>query len=427
LTMARTPAGILAYRAASTLLAPAVPMLLRRRGKQGKEHRDRASERLGYAAAERPAGKLVWVHGASNGESLAALPLIELLTQKGVSVLMTSGTVTSAALMEDRLPKGAIHQFVPIDTPAATARFLSHWRPDAGLFVDSDLWPNLILGAKARGTKLALVNARISQRSFDGWRWARKTMATLLSAFDACLAQDEEIAARFRILGAQNVTVVGSLKEDAPPLPADAAKLAELKAGIASRPILLAAQTHPGEDETILPVHDTLRKTYADLLTIIVPRHPARGADIAMLCDTRKAQRRSQGGAIGPQTAVYIADTMGELGLFYRLAAFAFVGGTLVPMGGHNPLEPARLHCGVIAGPHTFNSATAFAAVFGAQGLGLVHSSADIAALAGGLLGDPAAAKALGNAAARGAALLGGAVTKTIAVVDTFLAEHAAA
>jgi 3-deoxy-D-manno-octulosonic-acid transferase len=252
-------------------------------------------------------------------------------------------------------------------------------------------------------------------------------MAALLSAFDACLAQDEEIAARFRILGAQNVSVVGSLKEDAPPLPADPTKLAELKREIGSRPILLAAQTHPGEDETILPVHDTLRRTYADLLTIIVPRHPARGADIAMLCDTRRAQRRSQGGVVGPDTAVYIADTMGELGLFYRLTPFAFVGGTLVPLGGHNPLEPARLHCGVIAGPHTFNSATAFAAVFEAQGSGLVHSSTEIAALAGRFLEDSAAAKAFGDAAARGAARLGGAVAKTIAVVETFLADHATA
>jgi 3-deoxy-D-manno-octulosonic-acid transferase len=425
--MARKPLGILAYRAATTALSPAAPMLLHRRRKQGKEHRDRAAERLGYAGAERPTGKLVWIHGASNGESLAALPLVQQLAADGIHVLMTSGTVTSADLMQERLPKGAVHQFVPIDTPAATDRFLAHWRPDAGLFVDSDLWPNLILGAKARGTKLALINARISQRSFDGWRWARKTVGALLAAFDACLAQDEEIAARFRILGARNVSVVGSLKEDAPPLPADPARLAELRAAIGTRPVLLAAQTHPGEDETILPVHDTLRRSYADLLTIIVPRHPARGADIAMLCDTRKAQRRSQGGTVAHDTAVYVADTMGELGLFYRLAPLAFVGGTLVPLGGHNPLEPARLHCAVMAGPHTFNSATAFAAVFGAQGLGLVHSSAEIAALAGRLLGDSVAAKSLGDAAARGAAQLGGAVAKTVAVVDSFLGNHATA
>jgi len=423
--MARPPFGILAYRAASTLLAPAMPMVLRRRGRKGKEHRDRAAERLGHAGVARPEGKLVWVHGASNGECLAALPVVEQLAARGVNVLMTSGTVTSAELMEERLPKGAIHQFVPVDTPGATARFLAHWRPDAGLFVDSDLWPNLILGAHARGVKLALVNARMSQRSFEGWRWAKKTIGAILSAFDVCLAQDDAIAARFRALGAPDVRVIGSLKEDAPPLPFDPEKLAELKAAIGARPVLLAAQTHPGEDETILPVHDALRGTHPNLLTIIVPRHPARGADIVMLCDTRKVERRSTGGVIGPDTAVYVADTLNELGLFYRIAPFTFIGGTLIPRGGHNPLEPARLHCGVLAGPHTFNSATAFAAIFAEQGVGLVHSSSEIIALAGRLLDNPEEAKALGDAAARGAAALGGAVEKTIAVVDAFLDGHA--
>ncbi len=421
------PLGIVAYRAVTTLVSSAAPLLLRRRKRQGKEHRDRASERLGYASEARPDGKLVWIHGASNGEALAALPIVEQLTARGTNVLMTSGTVTSAELMAERLPAGAIHQFVPIDTPGATARFLDHWKPDAGLFVDSDLWPNLILGAKARGTRLAQVNARMSQRSFEGWRWARKTAQAILAAFDVCLAQDDAIAARFRELGAPDVRVIGSLKEDAPPLPYDEGKLAELKAAIGARPVLLAAQTHPGEDETILPVHDTLRATHPDLLTIIVPRHPVRGPDIAMLADARKAQLRSAGDVPAPDTAVYVADTLGELGLFYRIAPFAFVGGSLVPMGGHNPLEPARLHCGVLGGPHTHNSQTAFAAIFAEQGLGLVRTSSDIAALAGRLFADPAAAKALGDAAARGAAALGGAVAKTIAVVDGFLADHAPA
>ncbi|MBL6937834.1 MAG: 3-deoxy-D-manno-octulosonic acid transferase [Alphaproteobacteria bacterium] len=424
--MAR-PLGILAYRAATAALSPVAPMILRRRKRQGKEHRDRAGERLGYANAPRAPGKLVWVHGASNGESLAALPLIEELTSRGVNVLMTSGTVTSAELMQARLPKGAVHQFVPIDTPSATRRFLAYWKPDAGLFVDSDLWPNLILGAQALGTKLALVNARMSQRSYESWRWAKKTARTMLAAFDVCLAQDDEIAARFRMLGAPDVRVVGSLKEDAPPLPYDPSKLAELRAAIGARPVLLAAQTHPGEDETILPAHDALRRTHSDLLTIIVPRHTTRGADIAMLCDVRKAARRSSGEAIDPDTAVYIADTMGELGLFYRLAPIAFVGGTLVPVGGHNPLEPARLRCGVMAGPHTFNSVSAYAAIFAAQGLGLVQSSTDIAALAARVFDDPSMRTSLGEAAARGAEALGGAVDKTLAVVDSFLGIHARA
>lgn len=425
--MASLPFGIRTYRLATVILSPAVPMLLRRRGRRGKEDRDRAAERVGIASVARPDGRLVWVHGASNGECLAALPLMQALVANGVKVLVTSGTVTSAELMQTRLPAGAVHQFVPIDTPAATERFINHWRPDVALFVDSDLWPNLILGARAQGVRLALINARISQRSFEGWRWARKTVQAILAAFDVCLAQDEQIAARFRMLGAGDVRVAGSLKEDAPPLSFAGDKLAELQTATAGRPILLAAQTHPGEDETILPAHDMLRRRFPDLLTIIVPRHPARGAEIAQLCATRTWQRRSAGGLIARETAVYIADTMGELGLFYRLAPFAFVGGTIVPKGGHNPLEPARLHCAVIAGPHTFNSQSAFEAVFGAQGTGRVNTSVEIASLAEQLLADPAQAKALGDAAARGAATLGGAIDKTIEVVDRLLARHAPA
>lgn len=425
--MTSTPLGIQVYRLATLICSPAVPILLRWRAGHGKEKRERVSERLGVASAARPDGKLVWVHGASNGECLAALPLIDAFVSVGASVLVTSGTVTSAELLRTRLPHGAIHQFVPVDTPAASARFLDHWRPDVALFVDSDLWPNLILGAKAKDVHLALVNARISQRSFEGWRWARNSARAVLSAFDVCLAQDDLIAARFRALGASDVRVVGSLKEDAPPLAFDGAKLAELKAATADRPILLAAQTHPGEDETILPAHDVLRRRLPDLLTIIVPRHPARGAEIAQLCATRPNRRRSQGELPSPGTAVYIADTMGELGLFYRLVSFAFVGGTLVSKGGHNPLEPARLHCAVMAGPHIFNSESAFNAVLGAQGIGRVTTSVEIAAFAEALLLDPTKAKALGDAAARGAATLGGAVDTTIDTVTRLLAGHASA
>ncbi len=420
------PIGLIAYRAATAVAAPAVPLLLRQRAAIGKEDRARSNERFGVTARARQDGPLVWVHGASVGECMAALPLIEALQESGtINVLVTSGTVASAAMMEKNLPPEAIHQFVPVDTPAATARFLAHWKPDVGLFVDSDLWPNLVLGAKAAGTRLALVNARISERSFNGWRWVPRTAETILSAFDVCLAQDETFAARFRQLGCRNVIVSGSLKADAPPLGANEKDLAALRAAIGARPVLVAAQTHAGEDETILPAHDMLRRTFPDLLTIIVPRHVERGADIAMLCATRPTRRRSLGEAITSSTAVYIADTMGELGLFYRLSPFAFVGGTLVPMGGHNPLEPAKLGCAVIAGPHIFNSASAFEAIFAAQGCGQVGSAAEIAAIAARLLASPADAKALGEAARRGAATLGGAVAKTVAAVEMLRRSHA--
>jgi 3-deoxy-D-manno-octulosonic-acid transferase len=426
--MAGAPITLRAYRLATAAVSPAVPLLLRARASRGKEDLARTAERLGRSTCARPEGELIWVHGASVGESLAALPVIAaLMALRSRNVLMTTGTVTSAELMRERLPEGAFHQFMPIDTPGATARFLDHWRPDIGLFVDSDLWPNMLMNAKARAIPLALINARISERSFRGWQRAPKTMRELLSAFSVCLAQDAEIAARLTALGAGDVRTIGSLKADSEALPADPDKLATLQTAVSGRPILLASQTHPGEDETVLPAHDTLRQQFADLLTIIVPRHRERGADIAMLCGTRSHVRRSENRLPAPDTAIYIADTMGELGLFYRIAKFAFVGGSLIPHGGQNPIEPARLKCAVMAGPNTANFATAYEAIFASQGKGRVSSSAGIATFAKELLSDPAAAAALGEKAFAGAMTLGGAVARTTAVIEDLLSAHARA
>ncbi len=418
--------GTTAYRFATRALAPLSPLLLRRRILLGKEHSERTNERLGCASQPRPDGTLIWVHGASVGECVAALPLIDALkTRLDCRILVTSGTVTSAKVMHDRLPADAIHQFVPIDTPGATERFLDHWKPQAGLFVDSDIWPNLILNARERGVKLALINARMSERSFRSWRRVRGTAEELLSCFSVCLAQDEEIAARFRTLGTPDVRVIGSLKADGPVLPADLQKLEILRAAIGDRPVLLAAQTHPGEEETILPAHDMLRRSFPDLLTIIVPRHPQRGPNIGTLCATRPARRRSQGDLPDAATAIYIADTMGELGLFYRLVRFCFVGGSLIRHGGQNPLEPAKLDCGVLAGPHTFNFTSAYEAIFAEQGVGRVNSTAEICTLASGLLSDKQQAQQIGAAAAAGARRLGGAVVKTVDAVVKILDARA--
>ena len=426
--MNRRPLGLRAYRAATAAAAPVVPLFLRRRALLGKEQPTRRGERFGIAELRRPDGPLVWVHGASVGECLAALPIIEaLITEKKASVLVTSGTVTSATILQSRLPAAALHQFVPVDTPQATERFIAHWRPDIGLFVDSDLWPNLIVSACSSGTKLMLVNARMSDRSFRTWLWAPKSARALLSAFDVCLAQSDEFAERFRALGCRDVRVTSSLKADAPPLSANATALAEMRAAIGDRPVFIAAQTHPGEDETILPAHDCLRAEIPELLTIIVPRHIERGADITMLCGDRPARQRSKRELPMRETSIYVADTMNELGLFYRLGGFAFVGGTLVPVGGHNPLEPARLHRAVLAGPHITNSRTSYEAIFAAQGAGLVSSVGDIVAIARKLLTDPAEAARLGDAAAAGASRLGGAVARTINVIDDLLCIHAPA
>jgi 3-deoxy-D-manno-octulosonic-acid transferase len=249
----------------------------------------------------------------------------------------------------------------------------------------------------------------------------------LLSFYNLCLAQDDETAERLVKLGANKVQVSGNLKADAPPLPADENKLAALRHAIGARPIVLAASTHPGEDETILPAYDLLKAKFPNLLTIIVPRHPERGADIAMLSGTRPVLRRSLGAEPAADTAIYVADTMGELGLFYRVAPFVFMGGSLVPHGGQNPLEPARLNRAVLAGPHTKNFTRAYDAIFAEQGMGRVHSSGEIAALAAALLSDMAKAETLGAAASRGVGTLGGAVEKTRIAVEALLASDARA
>lgn len=419
-----TPLALTAWRAAAAMFAPAAGLVLRARARNGKEDPARLGERWGRASVARPEGELVWIHGASVGECRSVLPLITaLLETKQRSVLVTSGTVTSAELLQKRLPERACHQFAPIDTPAAAARFLQHWRPQLALFVDSELWPNLLRAARAHGVKMALVNGRMSARAYAGWRRAPKSARHILSCFDVCFAQDEASAERFRLLGARDVCTVGNLKADAPPDPVDPVQRAELERAIGGRPVLLAASTHPGEDETILPAHDALRRRFPDLLTIIAPRHPARAADIAMLCATRPVVMRSADMLPSAKTAVYIADTIGELTLFYQIAPFAFVGGSLVPHGGQNPLEATRLSRAVMAGPHTENFAPIYQAIFEAQGAGLVGSCADIVELGGRWLANADVARAAGLAAATTAVALGGALEKTRMAVEALLAD----
>lgn len=425
--MESTPLALRAYRSITVALSPFAPMLLKRRALRGKEEAARIGERFGRASLPRPAGQLIWIHGASVGECVAVLPLIESLSEtQDRSVLMTSGTVTSAKLLAGRLPRRALHQYAPLDIPSAVARFLDYWRPEAALFVDSEIWPNVLLAARGRGVNLALINGRISKRSFHGWLRAPRTAARIFSLYDVCLAQDNESAERLRSLGAHNVQVSGGLKADAPPLPVDDADLARLSAAVAGRPLLLAASTHPGEEDVILAAHDDLRQRHPDLLTIIVPRHPERGEQIARLCGARSFIRRTQHNEPLRDTRIYIADTIGELGLFYRLAPFAFMGGSLIAHGGQNPLEAARLSCAVMSGPYTENFAQAYEAIFAAQGTGLVRTTSEIVAFAERALSSPGERQRLGATAARAADSLGGALAKTRDTVEAML-SHASA
>ena len=349
------------YRTATTVAAPLIHLYLARRRNAGKEDRERFGERLGHAGRPRPQGRLVWAHAASVGESLSLLPLIGRLLEEtpGLHGLVTTGTVTSARLMAERLPAGAVHQYVPVDRVAYVKRFLDHWKPDLVLWAESEFWPNMVSQTAARGVPMVLVNGRVSAASFAGWRRAPGLIRRLLGGFALCLGQTEEDAERLRRLGAPRVACPGNLKFAAAPLPADDAELERLVAAIGARPRWLAASTHPGEEEIVGRVHQRLAAGHPGLLTILVPRHPERAPAIA--ADLRRhglaVNLRSAGEAMVPETAVYVADTMGELGLFYRLADVVFMGKSLVPLGGQNALEAVRLGCAVVQGPHVGNFA----------------------------------------------------------------------
>ena len=424
--MAPFPLSLRTYRTAMSVLEPAAPMLLHRRARRGKESLARLAERLGHPSHPRPAGQLVWIHGASVGECVAVLPLIDLLLAKPArSVLLTSGTVAAAKLMAERLPPRAIHQFAPVDTPRAVDRFLAHWRPNVAVFVDSEIWPNILMATHAAAIPLAIVNGRMTGKSFAGWSRAKGAAAKLFSLYDVALVQDEATAQKFRTLGAHAVEISGNLKADAPALPADQNTLDALRRQIGARPIFLATNTHDGEEAALLAAHDSLKIEFPSLLTIIAPRHAERGPAIAEACGTRALARRASGQRIDDGVEIYIADTMGELGLFYRLAAFAFIGKSLAGHGGQNPLEAARLGVAVLAGQNTDNFRQAYETIFAAQGFGRVTSTEEIVSLAARLFRAPMEARAMG-ATARDAILpLGGALDRTHRAIERLISPHA--
>lgn len=348
-----------AYRAVSTVLQPFGATLLRHRLQRNKEDPTRYRERLGHASLPRPKGSLVWLHAASVGEAQSVLRLITRLKLRDPSsnILITSGTVTSADMLADRLPDGVLHQFSPLDLPAATRRFIDHWRPDLAIWIESELWPNLIGDMSSTGNPLVLINGRMSSRSFGRWRHIPAAARRMLAHFSLVLSQNEDSAERFRQLGAPEVRSEGNLKYAADPLPADPVDVAALKSSIGERPFWLSASIHPGEDEITAAVHERVRTTHPELLTIVAPRHPARATEMSVRFTTRNLNvvQRSEGQPLLNTTSVYVADTIGELGLFYSLEGPVFVGGSLVPHGGQNVLEPARFGRCILSGPHTTN------------------------------------------------------------------------
>jgi 3-deoxy-D-manno-octulosonic-acid transferase len=413
------------YQQLSAAAVPLAPALIKRRLKQGKEDPARVGERRGMSADVRPHGPLVWIHGASVGEVLAAAALIERLRALNLRILLTSGTVTSAAIVAKRFPPDIIHQYVPYDSPRYVARFLDHWKPSLALFIESDLWPNLILSSAARRLPMVLINGRMSHRSFPRWRKITSTISALLGRFDVCLAQSHVDAERFAALGSRNVITTGNLKLDVPAPPGDAAKLERLMSVTRGRPIIVAASTHPGEEEILLEVHKTLAGFFPQLLTVIVPRHPDRGEAIARLITESglHAGLRSHGELPTATNDIYVADTMGELGLFYRLAPIVFMGGSLVPHGGQNPIEAIKLGASIVHGPHVFNFTDVYQALDQAGGARQADDREALVKQLGQLLADPVARETLLVASTRVVEQLGGALERTMTALEPYLLQ----
>ncbi|MBV8698166.1 3-deoxy-D-manno-octulosonic acid transferase [Bradyrhizobium sp.] len=419
------PMTLRVYRSLSSAAAPLAPAVIRQRLKHGKEDPERIGERRGLSRDVRPLGPLVWIHGASVGEVLAAASLIERLRALNLRILLTSGTVTSAAIVARRFPPDIIHQYVPYDSPRFVARFLDHWRPSLALFIESDLWPNLILSSAARRLPMVLINGRMSPRSFPRWRRVSATISALLGRFDICLAQSRVDAERFSALGCANVVTTGNLKLDVPAPPADLQKLERLMLVTRGRPVIVAASTHPGEEEILLQAHRILSGLFPGLLTVIVPRHPDRGPAIALAVATSglAGALRSRNEPPTAATEVYVADTLGELGLFYRLAPIVFMGGSLVRHGGQNPIEAVKLGAATVHGPHVFNFADVYEALDSSGGARRADDLEALVKQLGQLLADPNACNTVNAAGSRVVEQLGGALQRTLTALEPYLLQ----
>jgi 3-deoxy-D-manno-octulosonic-acid transferase len=413
-----------AYRALTSLAVPFAPLILAWRTLRGKEEPNRRSERYGRASAPRPKGFLAWFHASSVGEANAALPVIETIAAERpeVRMLLTTATVTSAQLARSRLPKNVLHQYVPLDNKSYVQRFLHHWRPDLAVLVESEIWPNLVLETKGEGIPLLLINGRMSSSSFKRWRRRPGLSRPLFSAFDLVLAQNDSLAERFAQLGVARTLDVGNLKADAPPPPADLPGKRRLATAISGRIVWLAASTHPGEEELVAEAHKKMKQDQPTLLTIIVPRHPERGKPIAeALGANLRVALRSEGQLPEASTDIYVADTIGELGLFYALSPIAFVGGSLIERGGQNPVEPIKLGAAVLTGPNWQNFRDSYTELLKASGCKEVGNAASLADAALGLLKDEGARKEMTRRAEAAIAAMSGALPRTLAELEPYL------
>ncbi|WP_121061805.1 3-deoxy-D-manno-octulosonic acid transferase [Chachezhania antarctica] len=393
------------YRLATRALAPIAYRKVAAKLAAGGVSEVRQRERLGYASVPRPDGRLIWFHGASVGESLSVLSVMGEMGRRcpDLSFLLTSGTATSARIVADRLPVRTRHQFAALDAPGPVRRFLDHWQPEAAIFVESELWPVTLMETQARGVKLALLNARLSEGSRTAWGKRPASAAMLMGCFDILISQNAEQEGYLRDMGApaDRIRTGANLKSVGAPLPVDPEALARMQTALQGRPVWAASSTHPGEEEVVLDAHRALLKRWPDLCLILIPRHPERGDDVETLIRAADLPlaRRSRDEALTGDTSVYLADTLGETGLWYTLCPVVFLGGGLAKVGGHNPFEPARAGAAVMTGPHVFNFSETFAPLIETGGVVDVHDAKAIIETADLWLTDPGARSRVQSAA----------------------------
>ncbi|MEP2706938.1 MAG: 3-deoxy-D-manno-octulosonic acid transferase [Roseibium sp.] len=419
----RRPALITLYRALARALAPVFHLIFGYRSRAGKEIVARKGERFGRPSVSRPLGKLVWIHAASVGETTSVLPLIEKLFSTGHRVLLTTVTVTSSEIAEKRLPDGCIHQFAPFDSPGYVARFLEHWKPDLAMVVESEIWPCMFDEVRTHKIPFVMLNGRLSAASARNWSRLRGTSSYIFGCLDLVLAQSPADAERLRTLGCQRVETPGNLKFDATLPEADLFDVGELVSQIGDRPVWLAALTHSEEDDLVLTTHDMLSKAFPGLLLILVPRHPARASEVAERLKSQglRAVRRSQETTISSTIDVYLGDTLGEMGLYYRLAPVTFLGGSFNDAGGHSPVEASLLGSALVTGPRVANARTVYNELWAQNAARRVDDPDRLAGAVSDLLRNPEDANAQAERARDIVKAGRGAVDKTLSLIEPYL------
>lgn len=412
-----------AYRGLGAVAYPFIGGYIGWRATKGKEEKGRKRERYGYANLPRPNGPIVWVHAASVGEANAVIPLVRHVREQGVAVILTTGTVTSAKIVVERLGDEVIHQYVPLDLKPAIARFLNHWKPDLAVIAESEIWPMTILELGARRIPQVLVNGRLSDRSFKAWKKRIFLAEALMENLAHVVAQSELDAERFLALGARPVTVSGNLKVDTPILHVEHAELDPIKTSITGRPTWCAISTHDGEEAIVADCHIKLKEKYPNLLTVIVPRHPdrAEGVEKSLIAAGLNVVCRSSSEMITPDTDILLGDTIGEMGLYLRLSPIAFVGKSLTSTGGQNPLEPAALGAAVISGRSVQNFRVSYQLLVDANAACLISGAETLHKTVAYLLARPGLAERMGHAGQETVASMGGALDTTIEALDRYL------